>query len=226
MGGGRLAFESRGGLAQRARLQVEEIHGSVLDGEMEFQLAEHNVEHVFQIHALGNGVRDLVQQADARELLVQIALGPFAQDGVANGALELLGVELALDEIIGGAGAHGFAVHLVIAQAGEQDDGGLTTMGDGRAQQLEAVAFAETVINQVNVVPVLVNGLQARVVVFHPLQLEIVAADFGEEFPREDVIVLIVLDEQHFQAVVIHGGRCAGGQAVQRFQTSICRGPS
>src|SRR2546429_9428545 len=28
-GGGRLAFESRGGLAQRARLQVEEIHGSV-----------------------------------------------------------------------------------------------------------------------------------------------------------------------------------------------------
>ena len=145
---------------------------------------------------------------------------------MANGALELLRVELALDEIIGGAGAHGFAVHLVIAQAGEQDDGGLTTMDDGSAQQLEAVAFAEAVINQINVVPVLVNGLQARVVVFHPLQLEIVAADFGEEFPRQDVIVLVILDQQHFQTRIIHGGRRAGGPAVQRFQTSICRGPS
>ena len=99
-------------------------------------------------------------------------------------------------------------------------------MGDGGAQQLEAVASAEAVINQVNVVPVLVNGLQARVVLFHPLQLKIVAADFGEEFPREDVIVLIVLDKQHFQTRIIHGGRRAGGPAVQRFQTSICRGPS
>src|SRR2546427_12188148 len=71
----------------------------------------------FQIDPFGNGMGDLVQQADARELLVQVALGPLAQDRVADGALQQRGVELAFHQIIRGAGFHGFAVHLVVSEA-------------------------------------------------------------------------------------------------------------
>ena len=226
VGGGRRAFEPRGGLVQRAGLGVEEIDGSVLDGEMKFQLAEHDIEDAFQVLAFGNGVGDLVQQADARELLVQIALGALAQDRVANGAFEQRRVELALDEIIRGARSHGFAVHLMVAQTGQQNDGRLATVGDGGAQQFQTVVLAEPVVHEVNVVLVLANGLQARLVVFGPVQFEIAAADFRQEIPRQDIIVLIVLDEQHFQTRVIHGGRGGRWSAVQRSQTSICRGSS
>ena len=53
-----------------------------------------------------------------------------------------------------------------------------------------------------------------------------VAPDFRQKLAGENIIVLIVLDDQYFQAKVIHGVRTGCGRAIQQFRTSICRGPS
>ena len=137
---------------------------------------------------------------------MQVPLGPLAQDRVANGALQQRGVELAFYQIIGRARFHGLAVHVVVAQGGQQDDRRLAAAADDGAQQLEAAVFAEPVIDEIDIVLVLLNRFQAGVVINHPVELEICASDFSEKFPREDVIILIVLDEQYFEAAVIHAG--------------------
>src|SRR6267154_1170471 len=101
---------------------------------MSFQPAENRVENAFQVDPFGNRVGDLVEEADAGELLVQVAFGPLAQDRVSNGTFEQLRVELAFNQIVRRTGAHGFAVNLVISQAGQQNDRRPTTAGDGSPQ--------------------------------------------------------------------------------------------
>ena len=223
---GRLALQPGGGLAEGGRLGVEEIDRAIINREMDFQPAEYDGENAFQIDPFGNGMGDLGEQADARELLVQVALGPLAQDRVANRALQQRGVELAFHQIIGRPGFHGFAVHVVVAQGGQQDDRRLAAAADDGAQQLEAAVFAEPVIDEIDIVLVLLNRFQAGVVIAYPVELEIRASDFSEKFPREDVIIFIVLDEQYLEAAVIHAGGPVGGRAAPQFQTSTCRWPA
>ena len=115
---------------------------------------------------------------------------------------------------------------MVVAQGGQQDDRRLAAAADGGAQQLEAAVFAEPVIDEIDIVLVLLNRFQAGVVIAHPVELEIRASDFSEKFPREDVIIFIVLDEQYFEAAVIHAGWPVSGRAAPQFQTNICRWPA
>ncbi len=70
--------------------------------------------------AHGTGFHDA---ADEIPVAAEVLLGALAFDGIADGAVENVGVELAFDEIIGGPGFHGLHVNLLVALAGQQDHG-------------------------------------------------------------------------------------------------------
>ena len=64
-------------------------------------------------------------------------------------------------------------------------------------EEFDAVFRAQPIIQQADVVLVADHGFEAELVGLEPVQLEPAALHLGEEAAREDIIILVVLDEQH-----------------------------
>jgi hypothetical protein len=123
--------------------------------------------------------------------------GAFAFQSVANGAFEQAGIESALDQIIGGAGLHGVEVDLVLALAGEENDGRLASVIEGGAEELDAVVRAQAIVDQANLVLATQHGLEPGGEVLHPLQFDSLADELFEQLASQDKVVLVIFDEQH-----------------------------
>jgi len=85
----------------------------------------------------------------------------------------------------------------VFALAGEENDRRFAAFFLGGAKQFDSVLRAEPVIDQAYLVLVVDHGLQASGEILHPLDLNPLSAEVGEQFAGKDIIVLVVFDEQH-----------------------------
>ena len=167
-------------------------------------MGDHGDEFVFGAVGLLGQVARLLLADEADPLL----LHPPVLDGVADRALETGGADLPLDQVVGGAGAHGLQVDLLVPLTGHQDDWGDETGSSGAAlprfpQELEPRARAEPEIEEADVEMILQDPQEPPLVGGRPFELEAVAADLGQQIAGEDVIVLVVLDQEHPDAV--HG---------------------
>ena len=125
----------------------------------------------------------------------------FALDRIADGALEQTGIESRLDQVIGSARLHGFQVNFALSLPGQQNNRRLATLLYSQAQQLDAVLGAEPIIQQANVMLVADHRLQARREIVDPLQMKVPALDFSKEASREDVVILVVLNQEHLEPI-------------------------
>ena len=72
------------------------------------------------------------------------------------------------------------------------------------AQQIEAVALAEMVVYQVDVVPVALDHLPGVLVAGHPLQVEAPVSDFGQQILGYNVVILVVIDQKYPDWTIVH----------------------
>src|SRR5215213_2991129 len=126
-----------------------------------------------------------------------LVLHALLLDGVADRALQQSGIHLPLDQIIRRSGPHRLEVDLQVPLARHQDDGSRAVALARRLQQLEPGPGPQAEIEQRDVEVVASDPLDRRLVARHPLQLETVAVDLVQEVSREDVVVLIILDEKN-----------------------------
>ena len=173
-----LAFENRG-VAHDAGEQVVEVVRDVAD-----QPAE-------AFHALRVNHAVLVFEERARLLR--------AVDGVADRALELRGGQLALDQVVGGAGAHRLLVDAEGALAGQEDDRFVPASGLGRDHQIEAALAGELIVEDEHVVRAAGFGhLRQRVFVAgDQLDLELRFPGVSQHRPRQQGVCFVVFNEEN-----------------------------
>ena len=121
----------------------------------------------------------------------------LAVDGVADGALEEGGVDLALDEVVGGAGFHGLDVDVAVVLTGQENDGRLAAPGNGFLEEVESGFGAQAVVEQDHVVRAPGDGVEGEVVVGSPVEIELAVLEFRQHVPGQEVVVLVVLDEEN-----------------------------
>jgi len=133
--------------------------------------------------------------------------GAFALQGVANAPAQRVSAQLSFDQVIGGAGLHRLHVDLVLARPGKQDDRRLATAVQGGAQQINAVAGAQTVVDQADIVLVESHCVQPLLKSLDPVQSEALAGHVGEEIASDDVIILVIFNQQNFDQTHVHNKR-------------------
>ena len=86
----------------------------------------------------------------------------------------------------------------MFALSGEKDDGGSAAAFDCFAQQFDPIAGAEPIIDQTDIVLVFDHGAEALIEIGDPIDLKAGAFHLVEKAARQDVIVLVVLNQQNF----------------------------
>src|ERR1051326_5457317 len=161
----------------------------------------------------------------------RVALLAFAQclqraallESVADGALEQRRVDLSLDEVVGGAGAHGREVDVAVALAREEDQRRGDAGATGVVQELESVVLAEAIVDEHEVVAVACDRVERGVERRDPVELEARATALAEEIAREDEVVLLGPDEENAygaRVTVVQCGRSmwSGGSSTISIQ--------
>ena len=159
-----------------------------------------------QIVAKQNPIGEAGQLIELRHLR-QSPLGAMALDRIADRPVEQRRGHLALGEIVGGAGPHRLEIDLAIALPGQHDEGCGRSQLDRLAHQLQPVALAQAVVDQVDVVPGLRDHRQRLVPRRHPFQLEGAAEGLRQQLAGQDVVVLVVLDQKDARRDVGAGSR-------------------
>ena len=103
-----------------------------------------------------------------------------------------------LDQVIRRPGLHRLQVHLVLPRPGEENDRRLAAAFQGRSQEFDPVVRAQMIVHEHHIVLVPAHGFQAGVEGLDPVQREAPARNFGQQVPRDDEIILIILDQQDF----------------------------
>jgi len=115
---------------------------------------------------------------------------------VADRPFEPPGAEVPFFQEVGGPGPHRPDVDGAIAQAGQQDHRRGAAAGDGRVDQPEAVEPSQAVVDQVEVVPTPRHFFQPGFGIGEPVEHEPDVRDVGQQVARQNVIVLVVVDQQ------------------------------
>lgn len=161
--------------------RAEEACGALaLGGEESVELAA--VEQACDLVAGG-------QAAEAGEGVAEL-------EGVAQGAFEEARGDFVLVEIIAGAGACGGDIDILGAPAGEDDDRGVALGGGGVAQELEAVAGAELIIEQAGAEIAGGEFGEGRLVVAVPFELKSLPLETPEHFLDDLELHRVVVDEE------------------------------
>ncbi|MNC25568.1 hypothetical protein D3C75_736590 [compost metagenome] len=159
-------------------------------------------------HAVVAGFQAALQQGGAGVAVVQPFVCAGALQGVANAASEQATVELALDQIVRGTQVEGAGVEIAVVLAGEEDQRMLDAAGAGMAHQLQAGVGAQPVVDQVQVVGIAVDGVEAAFEAVHPVQHVVQVAGLAQQIADDQEVVLVILDQQQAQWVL--------GQAHER----------
>ena len=119
--------------------------------------------------------------------------------GVADGALELHAGEADLAEVVGGAALEGLLVDVGAVHPGEQDDGHVGADRGGLADEVEAGAAAEAVVEEAGVVTTAVEPAYALVERLRPVEF----VGLGElrapqKHGEEAVVFLPVFHDEDF----------------------------
>ena len=184
---GQMPVQNTAGILRNGVLGQTENLFRLQVGKGDFsQLVGHHDAH-------GAGFHDA---ADEIAFPAKVFLGVLALDGIPDGAVQFVGVKLALDQVVGGAGLHGIDVNLVVALSGQQNHRQPVIQGFGFAQEFKPRPAAEAIVQQADVVFVAVNGGQGGIIIVHPLQLIAAIPDFGNQIARDDVIIFIVIHQQ------------------------------
>jgi hypothetical protein len=144
-------------------------------------------------------VPDPVVGSTGRE---RVALGLLVADCVADRALQAGRGELLLDEEVGDPERRRLEVELVGGQPGEHDHRRRRAIGEPLAHQLQPGPLSEPVVDQVDVVALHADRAQRVVVVGRPVDLEPADVLLGQHVAGDEVVVLVVLDEEHADACV------------------------
>src|SRR6185436_19879107 len=117
-------------------------------------------------------------------------------DGIANRALENLGIEVSLDQIVGSAEPHRLEVYFAVAKAGENNDRRPCAALGCSSQKFNSAIFPQLVVEKINVVGLPLHQRKGGVEVFGPLQLKVPSLGLLEHPPNQPVIVLVVFGQQ------------------------------
>ena len=116
---------------------------------------------------------------------------------VADRPLELPRAKLALDQEVLRAGVHRRDVQLELGLTGQEDDRHLAAERPDLLQQLDAGPRAEPVVEQAHVPGRRHQRVHGLLVGLQPAHVVILGANLLDHLEGEDVIVLVVVDEQH-----------------------------
>src|SRR4028118_2322270 len=125
-----------------------------------------------------------------------------SRESVADGTLQQGCIDLALNQVVRRPSLHCFQVYFAVSLTGEQDDRNFVTPPQSFAQQFKPAAFPKAVVEKTNVVLFAFHRSKGVIVVGQPLELE--PLHLGEQVTDYYVVVLVVLDEEHFQQSVAH----------------------
>jgi hypothetical protein len=125
----------------------------------------------------------------------------FSPNGIANGLLQKIRIDLSLDQIVRSTGAHGFDVYFIPTLTRQEDDGYVTSILYCLANELQATSFAETEVEQADVVLFPAYAIKSRLKRFHPMQVEPGSEGFREQILNQIIVIFIILDEKNPQAV-------------------------
>jgi hypothetical protein len=120
----------------------------------------------------------------------------MALDRIADRPVEQGRGHLALGKIVGRARPHRLEIDLAIALPGQHDERRRRSHLDRLAHQLQAVALAQAIIDQADVVPCLRDHRQRLGPGRHPFQLECAAERLRQQLAGQNVVVLVILDQK------------------------------
>jgi len=86
----------------------------------------------------------------------------------------------------------------VVVLRREENDRQLEAPRARLAQQLDPVVLAEAVVNQADLGAVRLDCPERLAVCGDPGRIELIGADLGEQVADQDVVVLVVINDQHF----------------------------
>ncbi|MNN17883.1 hypothetical protein D3C81_1310800 [compost metagenome] len=93
----------------------------------------------------------------------------------------------------------------------------LDAAGAGMAHQLQAGVGAQPVVDQVQVVGIAVDGVEAAFEAVHPVQHVVQVAGLAQQIADDQEVVLVILDQQQAQGGVgqgHEGGGSSGSSTV------------
>ena len=144
------------------------------------------------------------QAAVAPLAFVDLGHLPRALGGVAQRASQLLGVNTALDQIVGRAGAERLLVHVGIAVPGEHHHRTVrAAFGHGQPHQVHAVVRPQLVVHQEHVVAVLAQRAHAVGQGRRPLQLEAALPVVRQQVAQDQEIFFVVIHHQHAKRRIV-----------------------
>src|SRR5438874_8242166 len=155
-----------------------------------------------------------------------LLLEALSIQGVTEHAFEKSWADLSLDQVIGGTSLNSRLINLAVARAGEQDQRRWTAEGQGLPDKLQAVALAQSIVQQTDVVRVAGNCRDAGLVRCDRCKLIPGRVDIVEQGSREEAIIRIVVDEEDSDRRHASAVRLRLQQAVRRFRTSTARASS
>ncbi len=136
--------------------------------------------------------------------LPQRPLGPGPLQGEADRALQELGVDLTLDEVVGGAGLHRLDVHRAVAPAREHDQRRLDRSLPRLPEQVHPRPVLEKVVDQVDVVLAGLQGVQSLLERRHPVQRHLPGLDLGHHRPGHLEVPLVVVHQENLDSLGFH----------------------
>ena len=207
-------FQQRGRLSQRIAFQVgrapiQNTAGSSNDGvlgQTQHLLGPMVGKSDFSRlvgHDNADGAR-FHDAADEITVTAETFLGALAFDGIADGAFQFVGVQLAFDQVIGGPGLHGFQINFVIALAGKKNHRRPAAKRLRFAQQLKSGPLTQAIIQQTDVVFATLECRQRGIVSVNPFKLMGEIPDLRNQIARDDVIILIIIHQQNSDGVGRH----------------------
>src|SRR4029078_7273388 len=139
--------------------------------------------------------------AVANEVL-ELYLLALSAEGIAYGPVEASGGERLLFEEVRGAKLHGLDVDLPLSLAGEQDHWQLTSAFFCFLEEIEPRTHTKAVIKQAQVVLPFADRLETFLVRRLPIERD--AADLAEMLPRQQIVIFVVVNEQHINGLLPH----------------------
>ena len=126
--------------------------------------------------------------------------------GIADGTLEHVARDATLYQIVGGPGMHRIEVGLAIVLPRQHDHWRGAAAGARFAEQVEPCLAAEIEIQQCYIERLFGQQLESSRARARPLHGEPAAESFGEQLPGQDVIILVILHEEHAHDAIMHAG--------------------